>query len=856
MNLRAAPGYAIGVGSGAVCLLIVAILVRGVATSIGNGAESQAPVEWARVLPWLGRTALVALAIGAIATVLALPAAWASRRMGAAWWALLCAPLLLPQYLVYASWGLLREPGTRLGAALEGAPTWAWQWAGYAQALVGLALWSFPIAAVIIGSAARRVEPEALDALRLSGARAFRRWCAASAMVMPAILTSLCVVSVIMFGSAIPLHLARVQTYAVVVWRRLDESGWSAGAWTLALPLMVVALAGGGLVAGRLMRAGKVLATPGVEREHRTGARSATVLAWAIWSAAVVAPAAAFASHRGVWHALARLPVLLGEALTNSAITASGVAAGLLLITLGTATGLGASSKWARRSATLGVYVWIALMMVPGVLVGGAVASAGRREEFAWMPERALLIGAHLARLGGVAAVIGVAAHALESRALRDARRAHPGGLLAWWRTAGRLEAGLILASPIAGIALSLHEVEATVIAAPPGPGNLAEAVLAKLHYLRDDELSAAALALLGSGILLGVIAMALSSRSLRAIRRAAPLLIVGAFLAASPGCGAGDPGAAEPIRPKAVFGGLNDPLRLVYPRCMDTDGESLWIIDKSGWVWRATLDGEPISKWKLPSVEKGFPVGVTAGPDGLIYIADTHQHHVAIYEPTDDGARLVRTLGELGEGDGQFIYPTDVAIVPADDGVSPARIFVSEYGGNDRVSAFDGDGTFLFSFGTVQSRAREGGVVFSRPQSIEFDPSRNELIVADAVDHRLGRFTLEGDLIGWIGLPDQTPGAQAGAFRYPYGLAVREDGSVAVAEYGGCRVQIIDPGTGAGLGVYGTPGRGDGQLVSPWGVAAVGRDLFVLDSGNNRVVRFRPDRAEVSRAGRGVASR
>jgi len=38
--------------------------------------------------------------------------------------------------------------------------------------------------------------------------------------------------------------------------------------------------------------------------------------------------------------------------------------------------------------------------------------------------------------------------------------------------------------------------------------------------------------------------------------------------------------------------------------------------------------------------------------------------------------------------------------------------------------------------------------------------------------------------------------------------------------------------------------------------VAAVGRDLFVLDSGNNRVIRFRPERASVSSEGTGVASR
>ncbi len=856
MRPRVGPMQVLGVLVAASCGLIAGMMILGAGRAMRAAPIADAPIDWADAAAWFGWTVLVAVGIGVIATAIALPAAWASRRMAAWWWAILCAPLMLPQYLIYASWGLLREPGTRLGAALEGAPTWVWQWAGYAQALGGLALWAMPIGAVIVGSAARRIDREALDALRMSGAGAFRRWRAQSGMVMPAILTSVCVVSMIMFGSAIPLHLARVQTYAVVVWRRVNESGWSPGAWMLALPLILFAAAAGVFMARRLIRACRLVASPGIERDS-SGGRGSAAAAWLIWGMAVIVPTVVFASHGGVWHAITRIPAVFGDAIANSSVTAVLVASGSALIAIGTAAGLGAEARWVRRLALAGVYGWIVMAVVPGVLVGGALASAERWSGLAWLPDRMTLVSAHLARFGGVGAILGVLAHAVESEPLRDARRMlSGGGLVAWWRSAGRLQAGLILAAPVAGFALSLHEIEATVIAAPPGPGNLAEALLAKLHYLRDDELSAMGLALLASGILLGVIAGAMSTRSLRALRRGAPIALLAVAIFVIPACGRRDPEVALPIEVRAQFGGLNEELQLVYPRCIDTDGKNLWIIDKSGWVSRATLDGEPVARWKLPNVEKGYPVGVTAGPDGLIYIADTHQHQVAVYRPTADGAELAGTIGELGEGDGQFIYPTDVVIIPASDGVTPERIYVSEYGGNDRISAFDADGAFLFSFGHAPDRAVDGDVVLSRPQSMVFDPRRRELIVADAVDHRLGRFTLEGELIAWIGLADQTPGVGAGAFSYPYGLAMREDGSVAVAEYGGCRVQIIDPGTGEGLGIYGTAGRGEGQLVSPWGVAAVGRDLFVLDSGNNRVIRFRPERASVSSEGTGVASR
>ena len=65
------------------------------------------------------------------------------------------------------------------------------------------------------------------------------------------------------------------------------------------------------------------------------------------------------------------------------------------------------------------------------------------------------------------------------------------------------------------------------------------------------------------------------------------------------------------------------------------------------------------------------------------------------------------------------------------------------------------------------------------------------------------------------------------------------------VAEYGGNRIRHVDLETGETLGVFGTPGRELGQLASPWGAVVLGDELFVLDSGNNRLqVMATPARA------------
>ncbi|MCX5691876.1 MAG: hypothetical protein NTV94_19140 [Planctomycetota bacterium] len=125
-------------------------------------------------------------------------------------------------------------------------------------------------------------------------------------------------------------------------------------------------------------------------------------------------------------------------------------------------------------------------------------------------------------------------------------------------------------------------------------------------------------------------------------------------------------------------------------------------------------------------------------------------------------------------------------------------------------------------------------------------DLRQQELIVADACNHRLGRFTLDGALISWISSPDSA-GKELGHFNYPYGLCLLDDRTILVAEYGNNRIQQVNLDTGQGIRVFVQAGRDTGQLAIPWGIAAVGNEAYVLDSGNNRVMGFdAPTRARV----------
>jgi DNA-binding beta-propeller fold protein YncE len=338
-----------------------------------------------------------------------------------------------------------------------------------------------------------------------------------------------------------------------------------------------------------------------------------------------------------------------------------------------------------------------------------------------------------------------------------------------------------------------------------------------------------------------------------------AALALLGASLGlAACGGGPGD-GKAAPIKYTKIIGGLGDtPGRFGYPRCIDHDATALWVIDKTARVQRIDPEtGRCLAWFHMPEWELGKPTGfcVAPGPDKdgkwceeLLYIADTHYHRIMVYNPPHttpegDGGKLepVAKWGEYGTGPGQFYYPTDVAVLLKEGQKAIDRIYVSEYGGNDRVSVFNARHEFMYSFGVQGMGTDPTKIEFNRPQSLvirtKSDGSR-ELDLTDACNHRIGRFTLDGKLIGWISSA-ANQGRAPGQFYVPYGLVLLPDGTAMVSEFGGARAQRIDLDTGKSLGCWGEPGREPGQVLAPWAITWMNDTVYLLDSGNNRITAF-----------------
>jgi DNA-binding beta-propeller fold protein YncE len=302
--------------------------------------------------------------------------------------------------------------------------------------------------------------------------------------------------------------------------------------------------------------------------------------------------------------------------------------------------------------------------------------------------------------------------------------------------------------------------------------------------------------------------------------KRVVPILLGMGGLFALAGCG-------DPRKPEAVWCETGTgPCEVVYPRAITYDAfdDTFFIIDRMARIQHLSRDGKFIAEWRMPQWQIGKPVGVSVGPDGNVYVPDTHYHRVMVYSPK---GQFIRQWGSEGRGDGQFIYPTDLAWD------SKGHVFVSEYGDNDRIQVFDttvDPPKLLYRFGSFG----QGDGQFSRPQSMVID--HDVLYVTDACNHRIAVFKADGTFVRNMG----SLGSALGQFRFPYGMDEDRDGHLIVCEFGNNRVQMIDKQTGQGLKTWGAGGRDLGQLAYPWGVAVDQRNRVVaVDAGNNRLQVF-----------------
>ena len=785
------------------------------------------PDPWRRGL--LGRTLLYnGLAAGG-ATLLAIPVAVALGRgrslFAKSLWLLLPVPLVLPSIVLTYGW---KEALRHLG--VEPIPA---DPADVARCIVSLAAWLWPVPAAVIGLALRRLDPAVQEQAALDGAK--RR--VTASVLLPAAAAGFCA-AFVLAGQEFSVYdatgISVVATEVRMVYQTgafLDgrpaegdhypsQSARSAAAAAVGIPLLLVILAAAG-GAGYFYEVGESGEAVNVGDWPRAvdAGWGWTVAAWGVVALALGVPIGS------MWASLSRPfdPVYTWREVQPEAVRS------LLYAAAAGGVGLVAAASCAAARARAATAAAVAGFLVGGQLLAVGLIRLYDRPGLFWVyGGPGIVVMADVGRFAWVALAAGLWTWTRPFAGLRDAAAADGASAI---QVAAKVIVPLawptLAAAAVLVAALSLTEVPAAILLGPP---TLIPMMISWVHILRFDPMIEASL-------LIAMIALALSAAVGLGIRHQASgirkrgmgrtfllwcLMPVACCLLA--GCDLGK-------TPDAIWGETGrGPGQLVYPRAIayDPADRSFFVVDRTARVQHFSGEGKFLNGWSMPANQLGKPVGVSVGPDGNVWVPDTHYHRVIVYTPAGVEVRRFGAAYDPRKGEaasaGTFIYPTDVAFD------AEGRVFVSEYGGHDRVQVFTQTGKFLYAFG----RFGEGPGEFNRPQSMVIEG--NTVYLTDACNHRVVVYKTDGTFVRNFG----RVGGGPGEFRFPYGMDRDAAGNLVICEYGNNRVQKVDPATGKSLGTWGEAGRSPGQLAYPWAVAVDGKGRVVaVDAGNNRLQVF-----------------
>ncbi len=725
----------------------------------------------------------------------------------ALFWLVLPASILLPSIVMTYGWAqvlALVHLTPRPASALD-----------LARCVTSLAAWTWPACAIVIAMWASRVERSMLAQARLDGARTRLTL----RLLLPAVLLAWAVAFLLAMQEFAVYEPTGVRVISVDVRAAWDTGMDLAGnpivrgadsigaddrlvaALVTALPGVVIALA----VAVLLLLAAAWTArdfslSDSTESTERLPRRVA-VLAWLTPFVALGVPVVALALSINRSFDLGYIVREYSSQVLGSALL--GVSVGVVAALLGVA------SLFVRSRGPI-------VVAMLAFLVGGQVIAIGlirlfNRDFTAWVYDGIAInaIGC-LARFAWIALLVALATRGRGWMWLRE-MAAIDGA------SPARTALGIVLpivASAIAGSALlvallSMTEVPASVLLSTGD--TLIPQLMGWVHTANFAPMIEASLLLVATVLLLGTIATLLVGRVQSRLAKLAPCVLVLLLLN---GCD------RDASRADAIWLSVGRQQgEVVYPRAIAYDARNDWfyVIDRNARVQRIDSTGKSLNVWDTPEYLNGKPTGCTVGPDGNLWVADTHYYRVLVYTP--DG-KLVKQFGKQGDVLGDFRWPTDIAFDSA------GRVYVSEYNGNDRITVFSPDLKPLFAFGKLGEAKGE----FSRPQALVVVD--DELFVVDACNHRIQVFTLDGAYKRTLGKLGSGPGE----FRFPWGIDVDAEKNLVVVEYGGTRVQRITR-DGKPLTTWGRNGKAPGELLYPWGVAVdrAGRSV-VIDSGNNRL--------------------
>jgi DNA-binding beta-propeller fold protein YncE len=189
--------------------------------------------------------------------------------------------------------------------------------------------------------------------------------------------------------------------------------------------------------------------------------------------------------------------------------------------------------------------------------------------------------------------------------------------------------------------------------------------------------------------------------------------------------------------------------------------------------VFLLSADGKKIIPFG-DAVNLNRPTGIAYSQlTNEVWVVETGAHRVSVFSRS---GKLIRTIGERGDGRLQFNFPAYIWIDKA------GRIYIVD-SMNFRVQILSEDGNFVSSFG------KQGDATgsFARPRGIATD-SQGNIYVVDALFNAVQIFNIKGELMYYFG----SLGSENNQFRLPSGIFIDNEDNIYVSDSYNSRVQIF----------------------------------------------------------------
>lgn len=265
------------------------------------------------------------------------------------------------------------------------------------------------------------------------------------------------------------------------------------------------------------------------------------------------------------------------------------------------------------------------------------------------------------------------------------------------------------------------------------------------------------------------------------------------------------------------LLGGQKSAYIIKKPYGVHLDPSGRLLVADTGWGKVLVFDipnGEFSFMGEGPLGQLSKPAGIATDKDGTIYVSDLLLHRVYVY---NKNGSFLRALG----GQDRFKQPVGIAVDR-----ERRKVFVVDMK-NHQVVIFDTAGQEIAAIGKRGS----GNGEFNYPSNVAVAKS-GDIYVVDSFNFRVQHFDTNGQYLGQWGKPGDLPGM----FSRPKGVAIDRDGHVYVVDAAFHNVQIFTP-DGELLMAFGDIGHKMGQFFLPAGIDITpdGR-IFVADQLNRRV--------------------